>query len=138
MTDSRDAPPEVSPETAGQTPSLVSAREAMGAEQGDEGSTSTPRVTIEVDGVEWTVRVRGRGVTGLPMDPSAPLLFLTFAQVADEAAPVLEALTVVRDVEELGHDALVELHRGATPFRDQWTGSELFPETRRGKKRPRR
>lgn len=108
-------------------------REAMEAERETPQPVEPPTLSFEIRGEEWIARTEGRSVTGLPTDPGAPLLFLTFARASEPESRVKEVVAVARRLDDIDPGRLAELFARARPFEGRWEGSELFPETRKGR-----
>ncbi len=70
-------------------------------------------------GEPWTVRVRGRGLSGTPPDRGAPLLLLQFRREDDGAGigsgEMVERLVVARGLDELSEEQLQGFLTDALP-----------------------
>lgn len=78
---------------------------ALGAPRPEE------RAFMDAAGAPWTVRVRGRGLSGTPPDRGAPLLLLQFrreegAAEGEGTGELLERLVVARGLEGLTEEEL--------------------------------
>ena len=89
---------------------------------------------LEVDGVEWTVRVMGRSGGG--SGGSAPLLLLGFwsAEAAEEP-PALEATVVARTLAELSWESLETALSRADAPPDPSRKTTFFDDVSRGRRR---
>ncbi len=83
---------------------------------------------LVVEGVAWTVRVRGRGQAGADAGP-APLLMLGFFRDAEGEVPEREALVVARTLNELSARQLEGALDVSRPPPEPGARKELFPET---------
>lgn len=75
---------------------------------------------MDAIGAPWTVRVRGRGLSGTPPDRGAPLLLLQFRREDPEAAgagrgEMVERLVVARGLEDLTEEQLQGFLADALP-----------------------
>ena len=85
------------------------------------------------EGEGWIVREAGRTSSGQPTDPSAPLIFLTFARADEPDTPVREALAVGRSLEGLTEAELEAVLERARPLAPKTEPEEIFPGTRRSR-----
>jgi hypothetical protein len=112
------------------------AREGVPAQAGEPepARPEAESITVSVDGVAWTVRVRGRTRAGTDTAPT-PLLVLGFFRDATEEVPELEALVVARALDDLTTRQLERAFGVARPPPEPGAHKELFPETAtRGRK----
>ena len=109
-------------------------RAAMGVAREETQPREVPTRTLPSgEGEGWVVREAGRTSSGQPTDPSAPLLFLTFARAEEPDTPVREALTVGRSLEALTETELEAVLERARPLAPKTEPEEIFPGTRRSR-----
>lgn len=106
-------------------------RQAMEAEREEPPPVEAPSLRFFREDEEWIVRVEGRTTSGRREDAGAPLLLLSFARAEDPDRRLREVVGAGRTLEALGPDQLGRLLDASRPYREDWQGSELFPETRR-------
>lgn len=91
-------------------------------------SPEAEAAALAVDGVQWTVRVCGRGRAGVHGGP-APLLVLGFFRGEEGDIPEREALVVARSLKGLTARQLEGAFRLSQPPPPPGSHKELFPET---------
>lgn len=106
-------------------------RAAMEAEREEPPPVEPPSLRFFREDEEWIVRVEGRTTSGRREDVGAPLLLLSFARAEAPDRRLREAVGIGRSLEALPPGELGRLLDASRPFREEWEGSELFPETRR-------
>lgn len=106
-------------------------RQAMEAEREEPPPVEAPSLRFFREDEEWIVRVEGRTRSGRREDAGAPLLLLSFARAEDPDRRLREAVGIGRSLETLTPGELGRLLDASRPYREEWEGSELFPETRR-------
>lgn len=106
-------------------------RQAMEVEREEPPPVEPPSLRFLREDEEWIVRVEGRTRSGRREDAGAPLLLLSFARAEDPERRLREAVGIGRTLESLTPGDLGRLLDASRPYREEWEGTELFPETRR-------
>lgn len=113
---------------------LTPARALSGEPEAPSVEADVAQVQVEVDGVKWTVRVRGR--SGRASRPSAPLMLLGFWKEAETGGePMLEAMVAGRTLEGQSPDALQAALAIATKPRDPARKSPFFQDAGQARRR---
>jgi len=121
----REGAPEVKPTPVREGVAGVPPTES---ETGASAGPVSEATSLVIDGVTWTVRVRGRGRLGADTGP-APLLVLGFSLAPEADVPDREALVVARALEELTPRQLERAFDVSRPPPAPGVRKELFPET---------
>lgn len=117
----RDSVAELHPPSARETAEPHGTAHAGGADP-EEGE-----VRLCAEGIEWTIRVRGRGRAGAKSGP-APLLVLGFFDDPTAEEPRREALVVARRLSDMSERQLEGAFRIARPPTEPGSRG-FFPET---------
>jgi hypothetical protein len=87
---------------------------------------------LVVDEVPWIARVAGRGLTGMPGEPGAPLLHIVFHQGDTSQPPAREFLMIGTTLDAVSDEALKDLFADARPYREPEPAERPRRRGRRG------
>ena len=114
------------PESARPTP----VREAMATDTEEIPEQQARELTVE--GTRWVARVAGRGLTGMPGEPGAPLLHITFHEADASQPPAREFLMIGTTLDTVSDEELEELFADSRPYHEPKPAERPRRRGRRG------